>query len=252
MAGHSHWARIKRKKGANDAKRGKLWSKLARKIIVAARTGGGNPDENLQLRYAIDEAKDANMPNDTIDRAVKRGTGEIGGESYEPVVYEGYGAGGVAFMVECLTDNRHRTAPELRKIFERSGGQLGQSNCVAWMFSRKGSFVVSSQQADEDALMEIALEHGADDVTTEGDLFEITCDPSAYQQVKQALAEADIETVSSEMALVPQNTVTVEDAQARKVLQLMEDLEDHDDVQNVYANFNVPDELMAEAEQAET
>ena len=251
MAGHSHWARIKRKKGANDAKRGKLWSKLARKVIVAARTGGGNPEENLQLRYAIDDAKDANMPNDTIDRAVKKGTGELGGESYEPVVYEGYGPDGVAFMVECLTDNRHRTAPELRKIFERSGGQLGQSNCVAWMFSRKGSFVVSAEQADEDTLMELALEHGADDVTAEGDLFEITCDPSAYQNVKQALAERGIETVSSEMALVPQNSVTVEGSQARKVLQLMEDLEDHDDVQNVYANFNVPDELMAEAEQAE-
>ncbi len=251
MAGHSHWARIKRKKGANDAKRGKLWSKLARKIIVAAREGGGDPADNLQLRYAIEEAKDANMPNDNIERAIKKGTGEDGAERYEPIIYEGYGPGGVAFMVECLTDNRNRTAPAMRKIFEKSGGQLGQSNCVAWMFSRKGSFVVSAAQADEETLLELALEHGADDVTPEGDLFEITCDPSAYQQVKQALTEAGIEAVSSEVALVPQNTVTIAGDQARKVLQLMEELEDHDDVQNVYANFNVPDELMAEAEQAE-
>ncbi|MFP3937045.1 MAG: YebC/PmpR family DNA-binding transcriptional regulator [Phycisphaerae bacterium] len=251
MAGHSHWARIKRKKGANDAKRGRLWSKLARKIIVAAREAGGDPAENLQLRYAIEDAKDANMPNDNIDRAIKKGVGDIGGASYEAVVYEGYGPGGVAFMVECLTDNRNRTAPEMRKIFERSDGQLGQSNCVAWMFSRKGSFVVSSEQGDEDTLMELALEHGAEDVTPEGDLFEITCDPSVYQDLKHALAEAGIETVSAEVALVPLNTVTVEGTQARKVLQLMEELEDHDDVQSVYANFNVPDNVMAEAEQAE-
>lgn len=252
MAGHSHWARIKRKKGANDAKRGRLWSKLARKIIVAAREGGGDPADNLQLRYAIDDAKDANMPNDTIDRAIKKGTGDLGGASYEAVVYEGYGEGGVAFMVECLTDNRNRTAPEMRKIFERFGGQLGQSNCVAWMFNRKGSFVVSAEQTDEDTLVELALEHGAEDVTREEDLFEITCDPSVYQPLKQSLAEAGIETVSAEVALVPQTTVTVEGPQARKVLQLMEELEDHEDVQNVYANFNVPDDMMAEAEQAES
>ena len=246
MSGHSHWARIKRAKASNDAKRGRVWSKLARRIIVAARTGGGNPEENLNLRYAIDDAKGANMPNDTIDRAIKRGTGELGGENYEQVAYEGYGPGGVAFLVYCLTDNRSRTAPDMRKIFERSGGQLGASNCVAWMFEQKGTFVVSSDRADEETLVEIALESGADDVKTEGDLFQITCQPSSFSDVKKALAERDIETVSAEIAMMPKNMVKVTGEKARQVVSLMEALEDNDDVQNVYANFDVPDEVMAE------
>ncbi|MHC4983405.1 MAG: YebC/PmpR family DNA-binding transcriptional regulator [Planctomycetota bacterium] len=247
MAGHSHWARIRRAKASTDAKRGRIWSKLARKIIVAARTGGGNPDDNLNLRYAIDDAKAANMPNDTIQRAIKKGTGELGGENYEEVVYEGYGPGGVAFMVHCLTDNRNRTASGMRKIFERSGGQLGASNCVAWMFEQKGTFVISADHADEETLMEIALEAGADDVKTEGDLFEIVCQPSAFSDVKKALAEKGIETVSSEIAMLPKNTAQVAGEKAKQVVVLMDTLEENEDVQNIYANFDIPDEVMAEA-----
>jgi YebC/PmpR family DNA-binding regulatory protein len=246
MAGHSHWSKIKRAKASTDAKRGREWSKLAKRIIVAARTGGGKPEENLNLRYAIDDAKAANMPNDTIDRAIKKGTGELGGVTYERVLYEGYGPGGVAFLVDCLTDNRNRTAPEMRKAFERAGGQLGAANCVAWMFEQKGTFVVPSENTDEDPLLEIALEAGADDVRREEDLFEVTCQPAAFRDVKQALADKGVETISAEVAMVPSNTVTVEGDTARKVMSLMEALEDHDDVQNVCANFDVPDEVMAE------
>jgi YebC/PmpR family DNA-binding regulatory protein len=248
MSGHSHWATIRRAKAANDAKRGRLWSKLAKRIIVAAKAGGGNPEENLSLRYSIDDAKGANMPNDTIRKAIMKGTGELGAESYEEVVYEGYGAGGVAFLVECLTDNRNRTAPEMRRAFEKGGGQLGSSNCVAWMFEKKGTFVVSSETADEDVLVEIALEAGADDITSEGDLFEIVCQPSAFSDVKRVLAGKGIETITSEIAMVPRNTVPVEGEKAKQVLKLMEALEDHDDVQRVYANFDMPDEVLAEAE----
>ncbi len=253
MAGHSHWAKIKRAKATTDARRGRVWSKLARRIIVAAKTAGPNPEENLQLRYAIDDAKSANMPNDTIEKAIKKGTGELGAENYESVIYEGYGPGGVAFLVETLTDNRNRTAPHLRQIFERAGGQLGESNCVAWMFHRKGSFVVSSEAADEETLIQIALEAGADDVNSEGELFEIVCDTGAFSAVKAALANKEIETVSAALAMVPANTVTVSGAdKSRKVLALMEALEENDDVQNVYANFDIPDEIMADVEKEQS
>lgn len=247
MSGHSHWAKVKRAKATVDSRRGVLWSKLARRIIVAAKGGGGNPDENLSLRYAIDEARAANMPNDTIKKAILKGTGELGAAVYEEAIYEGYAPGGVALLVYCLTDNRNRTAPELRKIFERGGGQLGTTNCVSWMFEKKGTFVVSADAAAEDALMEIALEAGADDVTVEGDLFEVTCHPTAFAAVKQALADRKIETVSSEIAMVPKNTVPVSGDQARQVLKLVEMFEEHEDVQNVYANFDIPEEVLAEA-----
>jgi len=250
MSGHSHWAKIKRAKASNDARRGRIWSKLARKIIVAAKTGGGNPDDNLQLRYAIDEAKAANMPNDTIDKAVKKGTGELGAASYEQIVYEGYGPGGVAFLVDCLTDNRNRTASDIRKIFERGGGQLGAGNCVAWMFEKRGTFVISAEKADEDTLMEIALEAGADDVKTEGELLEIVCRVDAFSAVKEALAARGIEPDAAEIAMVPNSTVTLDADKARRVLGLMESMEDHDDVQNVYANFDIPEEVMSEAEKS--
>ena len=249
MSGHSHWSKIKRAKGANDARRGRVWSKLARRIIVAAKAGGGKPEENLTLRYAIDDAKAANMPNDTIDKAIKKGTGELGTASYEQAVYEGYGPGGVAFMVDCLTDNRNRTAPDMRKIFERAGGQLGASNCVAWMFEQKGSFVISGAHADEDTLMEIALDAGADDVAGDGDIFEIVCQTGAFSAVKQALADKEIETISAEIAMVPTNTVSIDGDKARKVLAVMEAFEDHDDVQNVYANFDLPPDVVADLEE---
>ena len=246
MSGHSHWAKVKRAKGANDAKRGREWSKLARRIIVAAKTGGGNPDENLSLRYAIDEARAVSMPIDTIDKAIKKGTGELGAAQYEHIMYEGYGPGGVAFLVDCLTDNRSRTAPEMRKIFERGGGQLGSSNCVAWMFEKKGVLAVAADKIDEERLMELALEAGADDVQNQGDAFEVTCSPGAYLQVKAALEAAKVPLLSSSLAMLPTSSVAVDVHKARQVLGLMEALEDHDDVQNVYANFELPAEVQAE------
>jgi len=245
MAGHSKWANIKHRKGRQDAKRGKMWSKVARQIIVAAKAGGGDPGSNLALRYAIDEAKAANMPKDTIANAIKKGTGDLEGVNYEEIVYEGYGPGGVAFMVSCLTDNRNRTAPEMRKIFERVGGQLGATNCVAYMFEQKGTFTIEASGADEDTLMEIAIEAGADDVTATGEFFEITCDPSAFSAVKDALVEKNIETTSAEIAMIAGNMISAEPDKARQILNLMEALEDQDDVQKVYTNFDIPDVLVA-------
>jgi YebC/PmpR family DNA-binding regulatory protein len=250
MSGHSHWATIRRSKAANDNKRGRDWSKVAKRIIVAAKSGGGSPDENLSLRYAIDDAKAANMPKDTIKKAIMKGTGELAGESYEEMTYEGYGSGGVAFLVECLTDNRNRTAPEMRKLFERAGGQLGSTNCVAWMFEKKGTFVIAADQADEETLMNIALDAGADDVSAASDFFEVTCHPTAFLTVKQALEAKSIQTISAELAMIPKTTVRVEADHARQVLRLMEALEEHDDVQKVYANFDMPDEIYAEAQKA--
>ncbi|MDY7010275.1 MAG: YebC/PmpR family DNA-binding transcriptional regulator [Planctomycetota bacterium] len=245
MSGHSHWATIRRSKAANDAKRGRLWSKLARRIIVAAKSGGGNPDENLQLRYAIDDAKSANLPKDTIKNAIKKGTGELGAENYERIIYEGYGPGGVAVMVECLSDNRNRTVPELRKIFERAGGQLGETNCVAWMFEQKGMFTIDASAVEEDALIEICLDAGADDVKKEGDVFEVTCEVADFRAVKEAIAQKGVETIVAEIAMIPDTTVEVGSDKARQVLNLMEELEDHDDVQNVFANFDIPDDVVA-------
>ncbi len=250
MAGHSHWAGIKHKKALVDAKRGKLWSKLSKAIIVAAKTGGGDPDMNLRLRYAIDDAKAVSMPKDNIQRAVKKGSGELEGSHFEEIVYEGYGSGGVAVLCEVLTDNRNRTAPEIRKCFEMTDGKLGSTGCVAWMFESKGLFLVPADKVDEDTLMEIALEAGADDVRQDAGNYEITCDPSVYQDVSKALADAAIETEMSQITRVPQTTVDLDAAGARKVLRLMERLDDHDDVQNVSANFNIPDEVMAEIGEA--
>jgi YebC/PmpR family DNA-binding regulatory protein len=249
MSGHSHWSGIKHKKAANDAKRGKVWSKLARLIIVAAKTGGGDPSANLALRYAIDKAKAANMPKDTIEKAVKKGTGELEGQSFEEILYEGYGPDGVAVMIEALTDNRNRTAPEIKKIFERRGGSLGTSGCVNWMFSKKGLITVNQSDAEEEQLMELALSAGADDMTTDANVYEITCDPSAYEGLKNALQEKEIPTQVAELSMIAQNDVAVGDADtAKKIIALMEDLEDHDDVQNVYSNFDIPDEIMSKIE----
>jgi YebC/PmpR family DNA-binding regulatory protein len=246
MAGHSHWAGIKHKKAALDAKRGKLWSKIARMIIVAARSGGGDPSANLTLRYAIDKAKAANMPKDTIEKAVKKGTGEIEGVSYEEVLYEGYGPSGVAVMVEALTDNRNRTGPEIKRVFEKSGGSLGTSGCVNWMFNKKGLITVGTASVDEDQLMELALGAGADDMENSGDVYEITCDPAAYDELKRTLEEKEIPIDVAEISMVPQTLVTIDDEHtARKVITLMEAIEDHDDVQNAYANFDISDAVMA-------
>ncbi len=246
MSGHSHWAGIKYKKAAIDAKRGRIWSKLARMIIVAAKTGGGDPAANLSLRYAIDKAKSANMPKDTIEKAIKKGTGEVEGVSFEEVLYEGYGPGGVAIMVEALTDNRNRTTPEIKRLFEKHSGSLGASGCVNWMFSKKGLITVNTAETGEEQLLEIALNAGADDMQNTGEVYEITCDPAAYEKLKERLQEKEIPTEIAEISMVPQSTVPVnDDKTAKKIISLMEDFEDHDDVQNTYANFDIPDEIVS-------
>lgn len=245
MAGHSHWANIAFKKGLVDKKRGKLFGKLARLIIVAAKRGG-DPAANLALRYAIDRAKKASMPADTIEKAVKKGTGELGGESYDEVLYEGYGPGGVAVLCEILTDNRNRTAGEVRRCFEVHGGNLGSTGCVAWMFERKGVFQIPTAAVAEDRLFEVVLEAGAGDVLTLGEHYEVHCTPDVYQEVSSALETAGIATTSAEIMRVAANTVELDAENARSVLKLMDALEDNDDVQNVTANFSISEALMAE------
>ncbi len=248
MAGHSHWAGIKHKKALIDNKRGKLWSKLSKGIIVAAKIGGGDPDLNIRLRTAILDAKAVSMPKENIERAIKKGTGELEGGNFEEVLYEGYAVAGVAVLCDIMTDNRNRTAPEIRKLFEVCGGKLGSTNCVAWMFDRKGLFVIPAQGLEEDRLMEVVLEAGADDVKRSGDNYEVTCDPEKYSSVSEALAQASIPVQAKEITRIPQNTVALGVEDARKVLKLLESLDDHDDVQSVAANFDVTDEILAEIE----
>ena len=249
MSGHSHWAGIKHKKAANDAKRGKVWSKMARAIIVAAKAGGGDASQNLTLRYAIDKAKGVNMPKDTIEKAIKKGTGEGGTANFEQVLYEGYCPGGIAVMVDALTDNRNRTAPEIQKIFEKRGGSMGKSGCVNWMFHKKGFITVKTSDVSEGDLMEIALSAGADNMETIGDVFELTCEPTAYEGLRAALTEKEIPMDMAEISMIPENSVPVQDIEtARKIIKLIETFEDHDDVQNVYANFDIPEDIMANLE----
>ena len=247
MSGHSHWAKIKRAKGAVDAKRGKLWSKLSREIIVAAKHGGGDPTMNLKLRYAIDKAREVSMPRDNIDRAIKRGTGEIEGLTFEEISYEGYGPGGVALLVEVMTDNRNRTAGEVRKIFERGGGKMASAGAVAFLFERKGVFAVSSSATDEDNLMGIVLDAGADDLKPIGDTFEVTCDPGAFNQVKAALEGNKLTPLDAEIHQVAKVPVDADTESGLKVLRLMDALDDHDDVQHVYSSLNVTDAMLAAA-----
>jgi YebC/PmpR family DNA-binding regulatory protein len=245
MSGHSHWAGIKHKKAATDAKRGKAWSKVARMIIVAAKSGGGDPSANLTLRYAIDKAKAVNMPRDTIEKAVKKGTGELEGVHFVEIVYEGYGPGGVAVVVEALTDNHTRTASEIKRLFERHGSSLGTSGCVNWMFSKKGLITVNAANIKEDELFEIALNAGADDMQNTGSVFEITCDLGVYEKLRKTLKDKGIATEVAEISMVPQSTVTIsKEGDARKIIALMEELEDHEDVQNTYSNFDIPNDIM--------
>jgi YebC/PmpR family DNA-binding regulatory protein len=246
MAGHSHWAGIKHKKALIDNKRGKLWSKLSKQIIVAAKMGGGEPDTNLRLRYAIDAAKAVSMPKENIQRAIKRGVGDTEGINFDEILYEGYGEGGVAVLCEVVTDNRNRTAGELRKVFELNDGKLGESGCVGWMFERKGLFVIAAESVSEDALMELALDAGADDVKSIEGKFEVTCDPSNFQEVTDAIERAGIAPELREITRIPSSTVELDVETARKVLKLVEKLDDHDDVHAVSANFSIPDEAMAE------
>lgn len=248
MAGHSKWANIKHRKARQDARRGSAWSKCARAIIVAAKNGGGDPASNLTLRYAIEEARSANMPKDTIANAIKKGTGELAGENYESAIYEGYGPNGIAVLLEILTDNRNRTAGEIRKIFEKGGGNLGSSGCVAYIFQPKGQILVAKHDADEETVLQSVLDAGADDVVDGGDLWQIVCDPADFIAVKDAVEAAGIPTESASMARIPNTTVAVASNDARKVLGMLEALEDHDDVQKVYANFDISDEVMASME----
>jgi len=244
MAGHSKWSQIKRKKGAKDVARGKLFGKLIREITVAARQGGGDPAGNARLRLAIQSAKDNNMPHDNIQRAIKKGIGESGGAAYEEVTYEGYGPKGVALLIDTLTDNKNRTTAEIRHALSKAGGNLGENGCVAWIFEAKGVIWVSSDQGDEDRLMEVAVEAGAEDVVDDGDGFEITSAVADYEAVLKSLGSADIEYQTANIQKIPKNLVKVEGDDARKVIRLMEALEDLDDVQAVSANFDVPAEML--------
>ncbi len=245
MSGHSKWASIKHKKAAQDAKRGKIFTKIIRELSIAARMGGGEPDTNPRLRKAIADAKAVNMPADNIKRAIMKGTGQLEGVSYEDFAYEGYGPGGVAIYVETLSDNKNRTVSELRHIFTKNSGHIGESGCVAWMFKRKGYIVVEQEKASEDELLEIILDAGAEDLREDGSNYEIFTPPEDYEAVVNALKEHDIELAASNLGYIPQNYVKLEGKQAQQLLRLMEELEDHDDVQNVWANFDIDEEEIA-------
>ena len=244
MAGHSHWANIARHKGVVDAKRGKLFSKLSRYIIIAARNGGGDPTMNLKLRYAIDKARAVSMPKDNIERAIKRGTGDLEGVTYDEILYEGRGPGGVAVLAEVTTDNRNRTAGEIKKIFERANGEVGKPGSAAYLFDRKGFFAIdAAKHPDEDQLMGLALEAGAEDLHREGDVFEITCDPSQFSAVLDALKAANVETTEAEVKYLPKLQKDVDVETGKKVVKLIEMLDDHDDVQNVHTDAILTEEM---------
>jgi YebC/PmpR family DNA-binding regulatory protein len=244
MSGHSKWSSIKHKKGAADARRGKIFSKLIKEITVAARMGGGDPGGNPRLRSAIWAAKAENMPKDNIERAIKKGTGELEGTTYEETNYEGYGPGGVAVLVDCLTDNKNRAVAEVKHLFERHGGNLGDPGCVAWMFEKKGLIVLERDRVDEEKLLELALEAGAEDVREEETEFEVITSPSDFEAVKSAMDDADFPYAVAEISMVPKNTVKVEGKKAQQMLNLMQALEDNDDVNHVYANFDIADDVL--------
>ncbi len=246
MSGHNKWSSIKHKKGAADAKRGKLFSKLIKEITVAARLGGGDLDGNARLRSIVDKARAANMPNDNVTRAIKKGTGEIEGVSYEEVTFEGYGPSGVAVLVETLTDNRNRTVAELRHLFDKSGGNLGAAGCVAWIFSKHGVITFDKKAVDEGKLMDTALEAGAEDIRDEEDTFTVVTEPGTFDAVKGALEKHGLKFLEATVSMIPQNSVKLDRGGAEKMLKLMDALEDHDDVQNVYANFDIDAKTMEE------
>jgi YebC/PmpR family DNA-binding regulatory protein len=245
MSGHSKWSTIKHKKGAADAKRGKIFTRLIKEITIASRLGGGDPEGNPRLRAAVAEAKSNNMPKENIDRAIKRGTGELEGATYEEITYEGYGPGGVALIVEALTDNTNRTTPEIRHLFEKYNGNFGTPGSVKFQFERKGYFAIEKSAIDEDKLMELVLEAGADDLPTgDADAFEVYTAPENFEPVRQALEKAKVPTVEAKLGMIPMNYVSLDEAQARQALKLVEMLDDHDDVQNVWSNFDIPEELL--------
>ncbi|MFB3926808.1 MAG: YebC/PmpR family DNA-binding transcriptional regulator [Syntrophales bacterium] len=243
MSGHSKWSTIKRKKGIADAKRGKIFTKILKEITQAARMGG-DPDGNPRLRQAILAAKSENVPKDNIERAIKKGTGELGGTAFEEVTYEGYGPGGVAVLVEVMTDNKKRTVADLRHIFSKYGGNLAENGSVAWLFKKKGSILLDKKGVNEDRLMEVALDTGAEDVKEEDNEYEVITDPASFESVKQALEQAGYKPINAQISMIPQNTIRLTEPKAEQMLKLMERMEDNDDVQNVYANFDIPDEVM--------
>ena len=246
MSGHSKWSTIKRKKGKADAQRGQLFTKLIRVITVAARSGGGDPEINVKLKTAIQFAKENNMPNENIERAIKKGIGELEGVSYEELLYEGYGPGGVAVLVDALTDNRNRTVPELRKIFSKNGGNLGESGCVAWMFDKRGYSVFEKPKVDEDVIFNLAIEAEAEDVKTDDENIEVITMPENHEKFEKLIKSENIDCMINEITLLPKTTVDLEGKKAMQMINLMEQLEDHDDVQKVYANFNISDKIMEE------
>jgi len=247
MSGHSKWSSIKHKKATVDAKRGKMFTKLIKEITISAREGGGDPDTNPRLRTVIANAKAQNMPNETIERGILRGTGQLPGTSYEEIIYEGYGPKGVAIIVEVVTDNRNRSTSDLRNILSKNGGNLGERGCVSWMFDKKGLVVIDKDKADEDDLIMITLDAGAEDIKSEDDSYEIITEPQHFENVRNAVQEAGIETTLEEISMIPQTTVKLDGKEALQLLKIIESLEEHDDVQNVYSNFDIPDELIEQA-----
>jgi YebC/PmpR family DNA-binding regulatory protein len=249
VSGHSKWSQIKHKKGQTDAKRGKIFTKIVKEISIAARLGGGDPDGNPRLRTAIEKAKEVNMPHDNIKKAVMKGTGELPGVTYEEYVYEGYGPAGVALMIEVMTDNKNRTLPEIRHMLAKGGGSLGETGCVSWMFDKKGYILVGKSKASEDTVMSVALDAGAEDMKNDPDEenYEIITATEDFVKVKDALEKADIPIASAEVSMLPKNYVVLDEKAAEQMVRLMDALEDHDDIQNVYANFDIPDEVAEKA-----
>ena len=248
MSGHSKWSTIKHKKGAADAKRGKIFTKVIKEITVAARIGGGDIDGNPRLRLAVQKAKEVNMPQENVTRAIKKGTGELEGVQYEETSYEGYGPGGVAIFMEVMTDNKNRTVGELRAPLGKNGGNMGENGCVAWIFEQKGLITVKISEKGEEELLELAIDAGGDDMQTVDDYYEITTSVESFEPVRKAIEDAGIKTQSSELTRIPQNTVNVEEKHCKSLLRLMDTLEDHDDIQKVYSNFEITDEIMATVE----
>lgn len=244
MSGHSKWSTIKHKKGAADAKRGKIFTKLIKEITVAARMGGGDPDGNPRLRAAIAAARAENMPKENIDRGIKKGTGELEGVNYEEASYEGYGPGGVAVLLDCLTDNKNRTVADVKHLFERHGGNLGEPGCVSWIFEQRGLIILDKEGVDEEQLFDVALEAGAEDVKDEEDAFEVITTPTDFESVRKAIEEAGLPYTMAEVTKIPTNTIKVEGKKAQQMINLIQILEDHDDVTHAYANFDIPDDVM--------
>lgn len=242
MSGHSKWANIKHKKGKMDALRGKITTKISREITIAVKNGGADPAGNMRLKLALQKARENNVPKENIQRAIQKGQGSLDGSNYEEIMYEGYGPGGVAVMLDIMTDNRNRTAADIRHLFSKNGGNLGESGCVSWMFAKKGVFIVDKNGVDEETLMMLALDAGADDFSADGEEYEILTAPEQFEAVQQALEQNQITVVSAELSMVPQNTVALSDEDAAKVMRLLEVLEEHDDVQEVYTNADLPEE----------